>query len=136
MLDENQPNPPRDPEALVRDVQVSLQLKDIKRDQTLGERASAHWWERGIITVLFLSTVGFLTTLITINFAPQEQIPTLFKYILYVTFGVMMVALIALLELVLAKLAAVRRIFTLLRGEVGELQRRLAEQEKAPKDED
>jgi hypothetical protein len=135
MLDENQPHPPRDRETLVRDVSVSLQLKDIKRDQELKEQAAARWWERGVVTLLFLSTVGFLTTLIAINFAPVEKTPLIFKYVLYITFGVMMVSLIGLLEILLAKLAALRRLYTLLRGEVGALQRRLQEQEKAKKDE-
>lgn len=109
MLDKDKEHYPKDPETLLRDVSVAIKLKDIKRDQILQERMSRTWWERTVLIVLFIATVGFLVTLATIHLSGQENIPEIVNYILYMTFGVMIISLIALLEILLERVSVLRQ---------------------------
>ena len=134
MLENNDRPLPRDPQALLRDFSVSIQLKDIKRLQKLHERLAPRWWEHGFLALLFLSTASFLVTLITVRFSGVEQARPALDYILYVSFGLMMISLIAVLEFLLAKVTALRLLYQLLTRELAAAQEQLKAQQKDGED--
>ena len=134
MLENNDRPLPRDPQALLRDFSVSIQLKDIKRLQKLHERLAPRWWEHGFLALLFLSTASFLVTLITVRFSGVEQARPALDYILYVSFGLMMISLIAVLEFLLAKVTALRLLYQLLTRELAAAQEQLKSQQKDEED--
>ena len=111
---------------MLRDLSVSIQLKDIKRLQKLHERLAPRWWEHGFLALLFLSTTSFLVTLITVRFSGVEQARPALDYILYVSFGLMIISLIAVLEFLLAKVRTLRQIYEMFHQDLSQLEQQVA----------
>ncbi|MBN1518258.1 hypothetical protein JXA32_16980 [Candidatus Sumerlaeota bacterium] len=105
---------PRDPKTLAQELSLALELRNIKRHQALHERLSDQWWERFLLLALFVSTIGFLLTAITLKLAPRASSQLLMQYILYVLFFFMMVSLVAVLEYLLSKLQNLRKLVFIL----------------------
>ena len=126
MLNERDENLSRDPEILLRDVSVSIRLRDIKYHQRLLERLSIRWWEQIFLILLFFSTIGFLLTLITLQFSDLVHPPLLMRYALYVFFGFMMISLIATLEFLLSKVKTLRQIYEMFHQDLSHLEKQVA----------
>lgn len=124
----------RDPGELIRDIDLSLELKDITRAQRLQERLRASWWERLLVVGMFASVVSFLLTTIMLHGTEAMHHPRI-VILNYLSFGAMMVTLVAVLENLLSKIATMRKMLFLMDEELNELKKALATAREGDADE-
>jgi hypothetical protein len=98
---------PRDPEKLLREVDAAIRIKDIKNIQRYRDRVELKWWESGIVILLFISGLGFMITIYKL--LPSEGTP-LFWFVFF-WFALFTITLVAAVEFLLAKIAALRSLY-------------------------
>ena len=130
MFEPKQPNWTRDPEKLISELSLAMELKDIERDQKLREDLQDKGSERVLLLVLFVSVIAFLLTLVTLKFAPHAKDQPLMDYTLYAIFGVMMISLVGVLEYLLAKIKALRKLFLVTDANLARIRKLLEEYKK------
>lgn len=112
--------PARDPKMLLKEVDAAIRVKDIQKVHRYRERVERQWWESGIVVMLFISALGFIITI-------YKLIPTgdgrLFWFVFF-WFALFVLTLIATLEIVLSKIAALRALYEINSRLLEDLERR------------
>ncbi len=54
--------PPRDPRQLLVEMDARLKVRDIREREHLRRVVDTHWWEPGLLALLFVSGVGVTVT--------------------------------------------------------------------------
>ena len=98
---------PRDANSLLREVDAAIKVKDIEITQRWRERVEPQWWESGVIILLFISGLGFI---ITIYKLLPSQNALLFRFTFF-WFLLFVITLIAAVEFLLMKIAAMRKLY-------------------------
>ena len=101
---------PRDKETLLRELDASIKIKDIQALERLRERVEIKWWESGLILILFVSALGFLSSVVLLLRRASPISGALMQRWVLVWFIPLVFAIILTLEVVLAKLNALRRL--------------------------
>lgn len=125
MLEKNRKFFTRDPKQLSQEIDLSIELKDIKRSQDLHQQLRMSWFERGIFVLIFIAMVAFLSTLIVMQRTESESIPDMLYYILYASLGFLMFSLVMVLEMIWSKLAVIRRLYLILENNITKLEKEL-----------
>lgn len=115
------PYPP-DQESLSREVYATLKIKDIQDYYRLKERLTVKWWEFLVMALLFVSALGFIVT--TLYLLPPKNLQLYFRFLAFWSI-LLVIALIASIEILIAK---VRALYHLLRYQdqlISALQRQL-----------
>jgi len=110
--------------TLAQEVDALIRLYDVTEFEKLREATEPKWWEHGIVVLLFVSALGMLASgykLIPNNVAAIHWF-VMFWVVLFVA------TLVAVIEFVLRKLRALRRLYEL----QSRLLRHLMSQEAAP----
>lgn len=116
--------PRRGKSTLAQEVDALIRLHDVTELEKLRETTEPKWWEHGIVILLFVSALGMLASgykLIPNNVAAIHLF-VMFWCVLFVA------TLVAVLEFVLRKLRALRRLYDL----QSRLLRDLMSQQTAP----
>lgn len=116
---------PKDAEKLLREVSATTKIHDIKEYYKLKERVEVKWWESAIVFVLFIAGLGFVFTMIYL--VPVENREIFFRFLAFWS-GLLILALIATIEFLIAKIRALRRLHDiqtrLIEGIQNEIERR------------
>ena len=114
------PRLPRDRESLTREIDAVIKITDIRHAHRHREAVEPKWWEPGLVRALFVSGLGFLIT--AYRLIPDTS-PALFWFFYGWTVA-FVVTLITVLEHLLTKLAALRRLHLIQERRIDELERR------------
>jgi len=101
---------PRDKETLLREIDASIKIKDIRTLQRLRDAVEVKWWESGLILALFVSALGFLACVALWLTADSASAKTWLEKSVFFWFVPLVFSIVLTLEVVLAKLAALRRL--------------------------
>lgn len=103
---------PKNPEVLVKEVDATIKIKDIKEIYRLKDIVAIKWWETLLVLILFFSGTGFLFTVLQTDylFPPDKSI--ILKFIL-VWFVILILTIIATIEFLLQKFRALRKLYEL-----------------------
>lgn len=112
--------PSRDPKTLIQEVDAAIRVKDIQKVHRVRERVERQWWESGIVVMLFISGLGFIITIYKL--IPQGE-PLLFGFIFF-WFALFILTLITTIEILLAKIGALRALYELNSRILEDLERR------------
>lgn len=112
--------PSRDAGTLIKEVDAAIRVKDIQKVHRYRERVERQWWESGIVVMLFISGLGFIITIYKL--IPHDQ-PMLFGFIFF-WFALFIFTLVATIEIVLAKINALRALYELNSRILEELERK------------
>lgn len=94
----------REPETLLREVDAAIRIRDIERQQRWREALEVRWWESATVVMLFVSGLGFIITIF--NLIPAEN-RALFWFVFF-WFFVFTLTLVASVEMLIAKINALR----------------------------
>lgn len=131
---------PEKAEDLVREVDATIKIKDIKEIYRLKDIISIKWWETALVLLLFFSGTGFLITLSQLNylFPPEKSI--VLTFILF-WFIILMFILIATVEFLINKIKALRKLYevqtkviSILQNEVDKMKSEFDAIQKSPED--
>jgi hypothetical protein len=117
----------RNPRKLLQEMDVRIRLRDIRHLHDMRERASMRWWEPIVLVFLFVSAFGLLFVLVQgIESRPGlTSSELLIARFLYAWVGLFVVALTLMLELLLTRLRALRRLSQTLTDELVRQHKRL-----------
>lgn len=106
---EPQPPYPRDKETLLQEVAARIRVRDIQMLHRFQDRVAIKWWESSLVILLFVSALGFLLTVSRL--LPEQLQGSNWKY-WFVFFWLvgLTVSIIAVLEFILLKFHALRRL--------------------------
>lgn len=117
---------PRDKDELLREVDVRIRLRDIRRAHKLRERLAPKWWETGLIFLLFASALGLLASLF--QYADVRDEPL--NYWMLFWFGLMILTSVLCFEFLLFKVYNLNRSNEVLLRMIQDVQRRQEKVEK------
>jgi hypothetical protein len=120
--------PSRDAGTLIKEVDATIRIKDIQRVHRYRERLESKWWESGVIVMLFISGSGFIITIYKLIPANHSML----FYFIFFWFLLFILTLIATLELVLVKIAALRVLYDLNSRLIQDLEKRDQQQHQPP----
>jgi len=101
---------PRDKDSLIREVDASIKIKDIRTLDRLREMARVRWWESGLILMLFASGLGFLTSVVFLMSTHSDKARVWLEKSTLFWFLPLVFSIILTLEIILTKIAAMRRL--------------------------
>jgi len=116
--------PSRDPKTLLKEVDAAIRIKDIQKVHRYRERIERQWWESGIVVMLFISGLGFMITIYKLIPANHNM---LFWFIFF-WFALFVLTLITTIEILLAKISALRSLYEINSRLLEEIERRSAEE--------
>ena len=124
--------PTRDPKMLLREVSARIKIKDIKRLYALRDKVAVKWYESGLVGLLFVAALSFLA--VVIHLLPSETPRDILIRNFVIGSSVALVLIVAaVLEFLLGKFRAIRRLYEIqaqllesLDKDLDELRRRLA----------
>lgn len=97
---------PRDPDSLNREVDALIRISDIQTIYRYREQLESKWWEPAVVALLFVSGLGFILTIYKL--IPDRE-PLLFWFV-FGWFVLFVLTLIATIEFLLVKIAALRKL--------------------------
>ncbi len=97
---------PRDPVMLTREVDALIKLSDVQSIQRYRDQLERKWWESAVVVLLFISGPGLILTIYKL--LPQHN-PLLFWFI-FGWFLLFVLSLVATVEFLLLKIAALRKL--------------------------
>ncbi|MCX7716795.1 MAG: hypothetical protein N2111_00105 [Candidatus Sumerlaeaceae bacterium] len=112
---------PRDARTLLREVDAAIQVKDIGRIHRWRNVLERKWYESGLTVILFISGLGFMITVYKLLPAGN----TLLFWFIFAWFALFTLSLIGVIELLLAKVHALRELYQIQSQRVEHLERRL-----------
>lgn len=117
----------RNPRKLLQEMDVRIRLRDIRHLHDMRERASMRWWEPIVLVFLFVSAFGLLFVLVQgVESRPGlTGSELLIARFLYAWVGLFVLALTLMLELLLTRLRALRRLSQTLTDELVRQHKRL-----------
>ncbi|OPZ17360.1 MAG: hypothetical protein BWZ10_01219 [candidate division BRC1 bacterium ADurb.BinA364] len=103
---------PSDKERLLREVDASIRIKDLRRLDHLNEAVDFKWWESALILLMFLCALGFIITALVALDAEQSRPETLgmLRKILLGWTIPLVFSFVFVCEMTLLKLRAMRRL--------------------------
>jgi hypothetical protein len=101
---------PRDKDSLLREVDASIRIKDIRTLDRLRDTARVRWWESGLILLLFASGLGFLTSVVFLMTTQSDKARLWLEKSTLFWFLPLVFSIILTLEIILTKIAAMRRL--------------------------
>ncbi len=117
----------RDPKKIVRDLETSIRLRDIREWVHLKEALSMGFWEFFLLAGLFCFGIGVLTTLVYV--IPPEN-PALYYFMLLWTAGFLIMSIVTF-EFLIRKFRTIRRALELSIKRMERLEREVFPQERA-----
>ena len=120
----------REVTSLAREVDALIKISDIRTSYHYKDQLQNKWWEPAIYTLLFISGLGFILTV-------YKLIPSHNPMIFWFVFGwvvLFVLTLIATLEFLMLKIAALRKLYDHQNRLIEELIKR-SEQANISKDE-
>jgi len=96
--------PSRKPDELLREVEAAIKVRDIGRLQKWRDTIEIQWWESFLVVLLFIAGLGFIITIYKL--LPAEN-RALF-YFVFFWFFLFTLALVASVEMLIAKISALR----------------------------
>lgn len=112
--------PARDAKTLLREVDAAIRVKDIQKLYRYRAQVERQWWESGLMVLMFISGLGFIITIYKL--IPFER-PLLFWFVFF-WFALFVLTLIAIIEMILTKLSALRALYELNSRLLEELEKR------------
>ncbi len=115
---------PRDPESLSKELSATFKVKDITEYYRLKDRLQFRWWDFFFLALLFIGGLGFIVT--AIYLLPPKNFEL---YMRFLAFWAIMLAfaVIALLEILVAKMKALHRMVSYHARFIEGMQRQLRE---------
>ena len=96
--------PSHKPDELLREVDAAIKVRDIGRLQKWRDTIEIQWWESLLVVLLFIAGLGFIITIYKL--LPAEN-RALF-YFVFFWFFLFTLALVASVEMLIAKISALR----------------------------
>ncbi len=96
--------PSRRPDELLREVDAAIKIRDIGRLQKWRDTIEIQWWESFLVVMLFIAGLGFIITIYKL--LPVDN-RALF-YFVFFWFSLFTLALVASVEMLIAKISALR----------------------------
>jgi hypothetical protein len=101
---------PRGKEALLREVGASIKIKNIQELHRLREAVETKWWESALVLSLFVATLLFLGAAALLLTGPADINRVWMERVVLFCFIPLVFAIVLTLEVLLAKLRALRRL--------------------------
>ncbi len=114
--------PTRDPEKLIREVDAAIRLNDIQKLQKQRDALELKWWESGVVLLLFISGLGFILTIFKL--IPSTN-AVLFWFVFF-WFLLFTLALVASVEMLIAKIRALRELYEIQTRTLEHIERELS----------
>lgn len=101
---------PRSSSGLIKEVDATNRIKDIREIYNLKDTISVKWWETLLVLILFVSGLGFIVSISRLDylFPPEKSI--ILKFILF-WFMLLVLSLIVTIEFLLNKFRALRKLY-------------------------
>ncbi|PKO15029.1 hypothetical protein CVU37_13570 [candidate division BRC1 bacterium HGW-BRC1-1] len=96
--------PSRKPDELLREVDAAIKVRDIGRLQKWRDTIEIQWWESFLVVMLFIAGLGFIITIYKL--LPVEN--RVLFYFVFFWFFLFTLALVASVEMLIAKISALR----------------------------
>jgi len=101
---------PHDKKTLLREVDASIKIRDIRQMDRLRDQVEVKWWESGLILLLFVCALGFLVSAGLWLTARSPQAEAIFLKAVFIWFMPLVFSIILTLEAILRKINALRRL--------------------------
>ena len=111
----------REPETLLREVDAAIRIRDIERLQRWRDALEVRWWESATVVMLFVSGLGFIITIFKLIPAGNRA---LFWFVFF-WFFLFTLTLVASVEMLVAKINALRGLCEWQDKRLGDLEARV-----------
>lgn len=96
--------PSHKPDELLREVDAAIKVRDIGRLQKWRDTIELQWWESLLVVLLFIAGLGFIITIYKLLPADNRAL----FYFVFFWFFLFTLALVASVEMLIAKISALR----------------------------
>ncbi len=114
--------PPRDPKMLLTEVSARIKIKDIQRLYELRDRVAVKWYESGLVALLFVAALAFLS--IVVKLLPNPN-PMIRAFVVGSSVALILIVT-AVLEFLLRKFSALRTLYELQHRMIEDLEKELS----------
>lgn len=101
--------PPRDPKMLLKEMSARIKIKDIQALHRLQDQVTVKWYESGFVPILFVAALSFLV--IVLQLAPKPNV--IVTWFVIGSSITLILIVTAILEFLLRKFHAMRRLYEL-----------------------
>jgi len=115
--------PPRDPKMLLREMTARIKIKDIARLAKLRDRVTVKWYESALVGLLFVASLTFLA--VVLRLLPRPH-PLVYYFVAGSSIALILIVT-AVLEFLLRKFHAMRRLYEHQSRLIEELDKELAQ---------
>ena len=101
---------PRDKDKLLREIDASIKIKDIRRVYRLRDEVDVKWWESVLVLLLFVSSLGLLALILIFFRSESVEIQGMVQRMIFLFLIPFIFSIVLTLEVVLMKINALRRL--------------------------
>ena len=101
---------PHDQDRLLREIDASIKIKDIRRIYRLRDEVEVKWWESALVLLLFVSSLGLLALILIFFRSEPGEIQAMVQRTIFLFLIPFILSIVLTLEVVLVKINALRKL--------------------------